>query len=66
MHFFGLSHDETLSIYQIETTDDEDASVEVSEAKKFGDVRALLGCEYVVDVVNHGSEGPVLVAGSHR
>ncbi|KAL8774046.1 MAG: hypothetical protein Q9209_001154 [Squamulea sp. 1 TL-2023] len=59
---FALSHDEIFSIY--ETTDHTDAQTPVP-AHVFGDLRSQLQCEYIVDLINSGSTGPVLGAGSH-
>lgn len=69
-HVYGLSHDENLSVYELET-DPEKAASDVSDVplKVFGDLRPRLNCEYVVDVV--ASSGPsgceaIVGAGLHR
>ncbi|KAL6713822.1 hypothetical protein ACLMJK_008316 [Lecanora helva] len=68
--FFGLSHDEDLSVYGI---DEEGGGEEGREDRglmtAFGDLRARLGCEYVVDVippmVGGGGGNSIVGAGSH-
>ena len=63
--FFALSHDECLSVYQLEKEADSATHV---NSQAFGDLRAQLECEYVVDIIPlMGSEGKaVLGAGSPR
>lgn len=45
---FGLSHMETLSVYQWA---DPDENVEEPKPNEFGDLRQRLGCEYVSDII---------------
>ncbi|KAK6539413.1 hypothetical protein TWF694_009638 [Orbilia ellipsospora] len=62
---YGLSHDETLSVYKLA---DEREEVEEPQPVVFGDVRGRLGCEYAVDVLLRGRESSgtgILVVGSH-
>jgi WD repeat-containing protein 89 len=76
---YALSHDETLSFYKREESAnsehggetvgamDADSSVKAgkeNEILAFGDVRPLLGCEYVVDILSEDGE-PYIVVGSH-
>ena len=60
---FALSHDETLSVYQLANPDEE---VEEPLPRVFGDLRERLGCEYVVQVLGSASSGVVVATGSHR
>lgn len=62
---FALSHDEVLAVYKLVERVPEDGE-EAGEVEKrgWGDVRGVLGCEYVVDVVPRGEGGGVVVAGS--
>lgn len=63
---YALSHDEQLAMYAVveEVPEDTERAPETAECKQWGDVRGLLGCEYVVDVMEDSSGG-VVVAGSH-
>ncbi|KAK3168489.1 hypothetical protein OEA41_004937 [Lepraria neglecta] len=61
--FFALSHDETFSIYQLESQDNLAPDV---APHVFGDLRPKLECEYIVDIIPHiGSGEAILGAGSH-
>lgn len=51
---YALSHDEVLAVYELN-----DAGAE--ETRGFGNVRDVLGCEYVIDVVRKGAEAVVAV-----
>lgn len=64
---YALSHDEQLAVYTVveEVPEDTERVLEAAESKAWGDVRGLLGCEYVVDVVPSREGGGVVVAGSH-
>ena len=65
--FFALSHDETCSVYRLNELGD--SMDEEAHPAVFGDLRAKLDCEYVVDVIPSGSVGGVeaiVGAGSHR
>jgi hypothetical protein len=77
---YALSHDETLSFYKREESTNSEHGGEIVEAidanslaiaekendtLAFGDVRPLLGCEYVVDILSEDGE-PHIVVGSHR
>lgn len=66
-NIFALSHDENLALYKLvqEIPDDEEKELEEEEKNSFGDVRELLGCEYVVDVAQHKAGGGLVVAGSN-
>lgn len=48
-----------------EVPEDTERVLEAAESKAWGDVRGLLGCEYLVDVVPSREGGGVVVAGSH-
>ncbi|KAG6991278.1 hypothetical protein G7Y79_00054g089070 [Physcia stellaris] len=60
--FYALSHDETLSIYSLDTIKGGNNDVPPT---KFGDLRARLDCDYVVNISNLGDGNAVLGAGSH-
>ena len=60
---YALSHDESFSIYQFDTTHDESAT---ATPVVFGDLRARLNCDYVVNVLDLGDATAVVGAGSHR
>ncbi|KAL2056679.1 hypothetical protein ABVK25_003073 [Lepraria finkii] len=61
--FFALSHDETFSIYQLESPDNPAPDM---IPQVFGNLRPKLECEYVVDIIPHfGSGEAILGAGSH-
>ncbi|KAL8805172.1 MAG: hypothetical protein Q9200_005538 [Gallowayella weberi] len=62
-HVFALSHDEIFSIYNFTDSVHNDAS---KSLQTFGDLRAQLQCEYIVDLVSSRSIGSVFGAGSHR
>lgn len=59
----ALSHDEVLSVYQLDHSGDDEISV---PPRAFGDLRTRLCCEYVVDVVFTNDRTAILGAGSHR
>ncbi|KAI9682300.1 MAG: hypothetical protein M1817_000354, partial [Caeruleum heppii] len=59
---FALGHDETLSLHQLTRPPDD---IEVQSSTVMGDVREMLSCEYVVDVLDRGIEGAVLATGRH-
>ncbi|KZF22067.1 WD40 repeat-like protein [Xylona heveae TC161] len=58
---FALSHDETLSMYQLTDPDNED---EAPSPIVFGDIRGRLGCEYAIGVFMT-EEGAILGIGNH-
>ena len=59
--FFALSHDEIFSVYPLNESDERDDQAPTV----FGDVRPILDCEYVVDVIS--APGEVIIgAGTHR
>jgi len=64
---FILSHDEKISMYEM-LTDLNSVEEEIAEspAVNFGDLRELLGCEYVVNVVGRPDGSAVVGVGSHR
>ena len=65
--FFGLSHDETFSLYRLESAEQPDKDPAEPGHVAFGDLRSVLNCEYVVDVLGSGDAGSAIVcAGSHR
>ncbi|KAF3939144.1 hypothetical protein ABW19_dt0204769 [Dactylella cylindrospora] len=62
---YGLSHDETLSIYKLADLNEE---VEEPSPVVFGDIRQRLGCDYAIDMVLRGGESAgtaILAVGSH-
>ena len=60
----ALSHDEVLSIHQLDhSSEDDGISI---PPKAFGDLRPRLGCEYVVDIAFTNDRTAILGAGSHR
>ena len=59
---YAVSHDETMSIYQRDVHEEQSNS---PSAVAFGDLRARLGCEYIVDVLLSDRDAMVGV-GSHR
>ncbi|KAI9773538.1 MAG: hypothetical protein M1835_006128 [Candelina submexicana] len=62
LDIFALSHDESLSMYQLANPDKD---VEEPSPTIFGDVRTKLNCEYIGGVLRT-TEGAVIGAGSHR
>ena len=56
---YALSHDEMFAIYPLNSPGD----VIEAEPLLFGDVRPILGCDYVVRMV-WGAQGPALAAGN--
>ncbi|KAF3934170.1 hypothetical protein ABW20_dc0103833 [Dactylellina cionopaga] len=62
---YGLSHDETLSVYKLADPNEE---VEEPRPVVFGDVRGRLGCDYAADVMLRGGASVgtgILAVGSH-
>lgn len=62
---YALSHDETLSIYDLANPEDDSSKDNPQNPIKFGDLRPQLGCEYVVDILPTNG-GAIVGAGSHR
>ena len=60
---YALSHDENLSVHHL-TNPDEDIATEVPS--KLGDLRSVLHCEYIVDIVPSGNGQAIIGAGIHR
>ena len=61
---YALSHDEQLSIYHLTSPDERESSNNEPYPIVFGDMRARVDCEYVVDIAT--SSGSVsIAAGSH-
>jgi hypothetical protein len=58
------SHDEKFSMYELVTNPEE--NVEEPAPKHFGDMRELLGGEYVANVLGRPDGGAVLGLGTHR
>ena len=48
---YGLSHDETFSVYSLTDPEKEENNEEEPAPIVFGDVRSGLECEYVIDVL---------------
>lgn len=72
-YVYGLSTDETFSIYPMvapgEEEEEEEDGWEFDEPKPFGDVRRLMGCDYVIDVkaaVPLDVGDPTMAVGKHR
>ncbi|KAI5780348.1 WD domain protein [Peziza echinospora] len=72
-NIFALSHDEKLTIYNLndksilDTPIEESADQEEDEKSMWGDVRQSLACEYVINLLPRTSgAGGTLVAGSHQ
>lgn len=65
---YVLSHDEIFSVYPLISQDDEDAAPDEDHAPiKFGDLRGLLDCEYIVDIITPSENGSTIIAaGIHR
>ena len=59
---YALSHDESFSIYSLDTTIEESTP---TMPRSFGDLRAKAECEYIVDVLPFEG-GAIIGAGSHR
>lgn len=64
VNIFALSHDEKFSTCQMVTSFAD--SVEEPPPHKFGDLRGMLGCEYVANVLARPGGGGVVGVGSHR
>lgn len=63
--FFGLSHDEWFGLYAaLDDAGQDGGPEEENESLSSMDLRPLLQCEYVVDIVASGGE-VMLAAGSH-
>ena len=62
---YALSHDETLSIYDLAVQEGDGAEDIAPTPTVFGDLRPLLACEYVVDILPVNG-GAIIGAGSHR
>lgn len=62
---FALSHDEKFSMYELVTNPDENADDEERKTH-FGDMREMLGGEYVANVLGRPDGGAVLGLGTHR
>ncbi|KAL3423512.1 WD repeat-containing protein [Phlyctema vagabunda] len=60
---FALSHDEKFSMYELVTNPEE--GVEEPPPVHFGDLRELLGGEYVANVVRRADGGAVVGVGTH-
>lgn len=60
---YALSHDENLSVYHL-SNPDENIANEVPS--KLGDLRSVLHCEYIVDIVPSGNGQAIIGAGIHR
>lgn len=65
---YALSHDEVFSVYPLISQDDETAASDKDHAPtKFGDLRGLLNCEYIVDIITPSENGETIIAaGIHR
>lgn len=59
---FALGTDETMSFYALQSQKEEE---EEPAPKAFGDVRELLGCEYLAKMHWIGSQ-PFIATGKHR
>ncbi|KAI5843873.1 WD domain protein [Morchella snyderi] len=65
---YALSDDQNLGMYKFvtEIPEDEEKVLEEAETKSFGDLRLGLGCDYIVDVVQHKAGGGLIVSGSNN
>ena len=70
---YALSHDEKFTIqHLIDDPGDGEEAVATNQKQEpqpplaFGDLRPVLNCEYVVDVIRSGQREAVIGAGSHR
>lgn len=64
---YALSHDENFSVYPLASQHEEPASGECNAPTKFGDLRGLLNCEYIVDIITLSGNGNAIIgAGIHR
>ena len=61
---FALSHDEKFSMYELVTNPEE--GVEEPSPVHFGDMRDLLGGEYIANVLRRPDGGAVIGVGTHR
>jgi WD40 repeat protein len=61
---FALSHDERFSMYELVTNPEE--GVEEPSPVHYGDMREMLGGEYVANVLRRPDGGAVIGVGSHR
>ena len=63
---YALSHDEIFSVYPLTSQEDE-AAAEGNAPTKFGDLRGLLNCEYIVDIMTPSGYGNAIIgAGIQR
>jgi hypothetical protein len=62
---YALSHDETLSIYDLANPADGSAEDDTQHPTILGDLRPQLSCEYIVDILP-ANGGAIVGAGSHR
>lgn len=65
---YALSHDEVFSVYPLISQDDDVAAPEEAHAPtNFGDLRGLLNCEYIVDIITPSENSNTIIAsGIHR
>jgi WD40 repeat protein len=61
---FALSHDEKFSMYELVTNPEE--GVEEPSPVHYGDMREMLGGEYVANVLRRPGGGAVIGVGTHR
>ena len=62
MDIFALSHDEKFSIYELSTSSEE---ADEKLPKHYGDMREMLGAEYVAKVLRRPGGGAVMGVGKH-
>lgn len=60
---YALSHDESFTIQQLDYPGE--ASADQSRLL-FGDLRPVLKCDYIVDIIRSGPKEAIIGAGSHR
>ncbi|MCJ1466622.1 hypothetical protein MMC07_005242 [Pseudocyphellaria aurata] len=60
--FYALSHDENLSVYHVIKPHE---TVENAIPFKFGDLRSVLHCEYVIDIIPLGNGQAIIGTGIH-
>ena len=58
---YALSHDEHFSIYPFDGPEDGDNRSAIA----YGDLRPVLNCEYIVDVIPLNDNEAIIGAGSH-
>jgi SEL1 protein len=61
---FALSHDEKFSMYELVTNSEE--GVEEPPPVHYGDMREMLGGEYIANVLRRQDGGAVIGVGTHR